>query len=131
MRAKAWRGRNLRRWWPLGLSRDKSAGAGGRSARENENYAPGLSVLPIDLAHGTRQPLLVELETVFETFNAAEAQLIRSRLAAAGIETEMDPEIDPLSIGGGGSGVRIKVSTEQAAEARALLATSAGESGPE
>ncbi len=68
---------------------------------------------------------LVELETVFETLNAAEAQLIRSRLDAAGIETEVDPEFDPLSVGGfstNAGGIRVKVSPERAEEAKAIIA---------
>lgn len=67
----------------------------------------------------------VELETVFETLNASEAQLIRSRLEAAGLEPEVDPEIDPLSIEGftlPAGGIQIKVPTAQAADARAILA---------
>ena len=74
---------------------------------------------------GQEHPAVVELETVFETLNAAEAQLIRSRLEAAGIETEMDPEFDPLSVGGFSThngGIRIKVEPSQAAEAKAILA---------
>jgi len=69
----------------------------------------------------------VELETVHETLNASEAQLIRSRLEAAGLDVEVDPEIDPLSIGGfslPAGGIQIKVRAERAAEARALLAAS-------
>jgi hypothetical protein len=64
---------------------------------------------------------------VFETLNAAEAQLIRSRLEAAGLHPEVDPEIDPLSVGGFGhasGGVEIKVPSGEADEARAILAAS-------
>ena len=67
----------------------------------------------------------MELETVFETLNATEAQLIRSRLEAAGLSAEVDPEIDPLSIEGftlPAGGIQIKVPSAQAADARALLA---------
>ncbi len=67
----------------------------------------------------------VELESVFETVNAAEAQLIRSRLAAAGLNPEVDPEFDPMSIEGfslPGGGIQIKVPASQAEEARAILA---------
>lgn len=71
---------------------------------------------------------LVELETVFKTLNAAEAQLIRSRLAAAGLDPEVDPEIDPLSVAGC-EGIEIKVPVEQAGEARAILAASEGAEG--
>jgi hypothetical protein len=53
------------------------------------------------------------------------AQLIRSRLDAAGIETEVDPEFDPLSVGGfstNAGGIRVKVSPERAEEAKAIIA---------
>lgn len=67
----------------------------------------------------------MELETVFETLNAAEAHLIRSRLEAAGIETEVDPEFDPLSVGAfstNSGGIQVKVDPSRAEEARAILA---------
>jgi len=66
----------------------------------------------------------VELESVFETLNPAEAQLIRSRLEAAGIDAEVDPEIDPLCVEGfslPAGGIQIKVPSAQAIEARAIL----------
>lgn len=69
----------------------------------------------------------VELETVFETLNAAEAQLIRSRLEAAGLHPQVDPEIDPLSIEAFShpdGGVEVKVPAGEAEEARAILAAS-------
>ena len=69
-------------------------------------------------------PDRVELESVFETLNPAEAQLIRSRLEAAGLTAEVDPEIDPLCIEGfslPSGGIQIKVPSTQAAEARAIL----------
>jgi hypothetical protein len=67
----------------------------------------------------------VELETVFETLNASEAQLIRSRLEAAGFSAIVEPEIDPLTIEGfalPAGGIQIKVPHHQAADARAILA---------
>ena len=73
------------------------------------------------------QPAAVELESVFETLNPAEAQLIRSRLAAAGLDPEVDPEIDPLCIEGfslPAGGIQIKVPSGQAEEARAILEAS-------
>lgn len=69
---------------------------------------------PRDLAHAGS----VELETVFETLNASEAQLIRSSLEAAGFHPEVDPEIDPLPTGP----ILIKVPGAERAEALALLA---------
>jgi hypothetical protein len=70
------------------------------------------------------QPDAVELESVFETLNPAEAQLIRSRLEAAGLNAEVDPEIDPLCIEGfslPSGGIQIKVPSDQAQDARAIL----------
>ncbi len=71
------------------------------------------------------------VETVFETLNAAEAQLIRSRLEAAGLNPEVDPEIDPMSIEGfalRGGGIQIRVPASQVEQARAALsAESKGE----
>jgi hypothetical protein len=52
-------------------------------------------ILVIDSSRLLSHAGLVELETVFETLNATEAQLIRSRLEAAGLEAEVDPSIDP------------------------------------
>ncbi|MGE3308556.1 MAG: DUF2007 domain-containing protein [Limisphaerales bacterium] len=79
----------------------------------------------IDFGGRLPHPDGVELESVFVTVNAAEAQLIRSRLAAAGLNPEVDPEIDPMSIEGftlPGGGIQIKVPASQAEEARAILA---------
>ena len=64
---------------------------------------------------------------MFETLNAAEAQLIRSRLEAAGLHPQVDPEIDPLSIEAFShpdGGVEVKVPAGEAEEARAILAAS-------
>jgi hypothetical protein len=69
----------------------------------------------------------VELETVAETLNPAEAQLIRSRLDAAGLHPEVDPEFDPLSIEGFAlpdGGIQIKVPHSEAEEARMILSAS-------
>ncbi|MCC7375248.1 MAG: DUF2007 domain-containing protein [Verrucomicrobiales bacterium] len=84
-------------------------------------------ILVIDSSRRVPHAGPVELETVFETLNATEAQLIRSRLEAAGLSAEVDPEIDPLSIEGftlPAGGIQIKVPSAQAADARALLAAS-------
>lgn len=62
---------------------------------------------------------------MFETLNASEAQLIRSRLAAAGLTPEVDPEFDPLNIAGftlPAGGIQVKVPQSQAERARAILA---------
>lgn len=94
----------------------------------------GSGIRDLLIAHGKRLPqgCAVELETVHETLNASEAQLIRSRLEAAGLDVEVNPEIDPLSIGGfslPAGGIQIKVPTEQAADARALLASREKDAG--
>ncbi len=81
-------------------------------------------MLFIDSAAGLPHAGPVELETVFETLNASEAQLIRSRLEAAGLHPEVDPEIDPLSIEGFAGGIQIKVPSHEAYEARQILASS-------
>lgn len=77
-----------------------------------------IRILFIDSPRDLAQAGSVELETVFETLNASEAQLIRSRLEAAGLHPEVDPEIDPLPTGP----ILIKVPGGEAAEAQALLA---------
>lgn len=95
--------------------------------RVGERRRPAIHILFIDSGNRREHAGLVELETVFETLNAAEAQLIRSRLEAAGLEPEVDPEIDPLSVGAFSThdgGIQIRVPSEQAAEARAILAAS-------
>lgn len=78
----------------------------------------------IDSRSGLPQPSAVELETVFETLNPAEAQLIRSRLEAAGLDPQVTPEIDPLCIEGfalPAGGIQIKVPALQARQARTIL----------
>jgi hypothetical protein len=66
----------------------------------------------------------MDLETVFQTFNVAEAQLIRSRLEAAGFNAEVTHELSALSMEGYSmttGGVRVEVPADQAAEARRLI----------
>jgi|GEM_PF-2394518 len=78
----------------------------------------------IDSRSRLAQPDPVELESVFETLNVAEAQLIRSRLEAAGLNPQVDPEFDPMSIEGfslASGGIQIKVPSAQAQDARAIL----------
>jgi Putative prokaryotic signal transducing protein len=74
----------------------------------------------------------MDFVTVFETLNPAEAQLIRSRLAAAGLDAHVEPEIAPFSIEGfslAAGGIRVKVPEQQGESARAILA--AGEAAEE
>ena len=63
--------------------------------------------------------------TVFQTFNPAEAQLVRSRLDAADIQAIVTHELSALSMEGysmSTGGVRVQVPADQGEEAQALLA---------
>jgi hypothetical protein len=69
----------------------------------------------------------MELVTVFRTFNPGEAQLIRSRLEAAGLMAEVTHELSALSIDGysmSTGGVRVQVPADQVDDARALISNS-------
>jgi hypothetical protein len=66
----------------------------------------------------------MDLETVFRTFNVAEAQLIRSRLEAAGFNAEVTHELSALSMEGYSmttGGVRVEVPADQAEDAKRLI----------
>ena len=66
----------------------------------------------------------MSLKTVFQTFSSAEAQLIRSRLDAAGFMVHVANELSSLSMEGysmSTGGILVQVPEEQAVEARALL----------
>lgn len=66
----------------------------------------------------------MELVTVFTAFNPAEAQLIRSRLEAAGLHVFVAGELAALSIDGyalGVGGIRVQVPDVDAAAALALV----------
>lgn len=66
----------------------------------------------------------MELVTVFLTFSSAEAQLVRSRLDAAEIPATVFHETSGLSIDGysmAAGGIRVQVTEDRAAEARALI----------
>ena len=67
----------------------------------------------------------MELVTVLRTFSSAEAQVVRSRLEAAGFLAHVDHELAALSIDGyalAAGGIKVRVPESQAAEATALLA---------
>ena len=67
----------------------------------------------------------MNLETIYTAFSAADAQLVRSRLEAAGISAEVSDEIASLSMEGyslAAGGIRIKVAEADADQARALIA---------
>jgi hypothetical protein len=75
----------------------------------------------------------MELVTVFRSFSPAEAQLIRSRLDAAGIPAAVVNELAALSLDGysmAAGGIRVQVPDNYAAEAKALI-ESASESTDE
>jgi len=64
------------------------------------------------------------LTTVFRSFSPAEAQLIRSRLDAAGIPAEVANELAALSVDGyslATGGILVQVPGDFAAEARMLI----------
>lgn len=66
----------------------------------------------------------MNLVTVYTAFSAADAQLIRSRLEAAGFNATVSDEIASLSMEGysmAAGGIRINVPENQENEARALI----------
>ena len=74
----------------------------------------------------------MKLVTVFRTFSPAEAQLVRSRLEAAGFFAQVTHELAALSMEGysmSTGGVRVEVPEDQAQNAQDLL-NSTGEQAP-
>ena len=72
------------------------------------------------------------LATVATAFNPAEAQLIRSRLEAAGFHAVVTHELASLSMEGyamAAGGVRVQVPESEAAEAREFLAPNPDSAG--
>jgi hypothetical protein len=70
------------------------------------------------------QRLGMDFTTVFTTFSPVEAQLIRSRLDAAGFEADVHNELAALSTEGYSmttGGIKVVVPSDQATDARALL----------
>ena len=68
----------------------------------------------------------MDLVTVFQTFNPGEAQLVRSRLEAAGFLAEVTHELSALSMEGYSmttGGIRVEVPSDQADEAKQLIAS--------
>lgn len=66
-----------------------------------------------------------EFVTVFTSFNPAEADLVASRLAAAGLKPEVFNQLSALSMEGyslATGGIQVKVPTAQGEEAKAILA---------
>jgi hypothetical protein len=68
----------------------------------------------------------MELVTVFKTFNVAEAQLVCSRLQAAGLDAQLTHELAALSMEGYSmttGGVEIQVPSNQVSDAKELIAS--------
>jgi hypothetical protein len=66
----------------------------------------------------------MKLVTVFRTFNPAEAELVRSRLDAAGFDTNLKHDLAALSMDGyalAAGGILVEVPEDQAEDAKALL----------
>lgn len=66
----------------------------------------------------------MEWTTIRRYFNPADAQLIRSRLEAAGFKVEVKDELSALSMDGYAmavGGIQVQVETERAGEARSFL----------
>jgi hypothetical protein len=69
----------------------------------------------------------MRLVTVFSAFNPAEAQLVRSRLDAAGFHASVANEFSALSMEGYSmavGGIRVEVPENEASEAREFLTDS-------
>lgn len=69
----------------------------------------------------------MKLVTVFQAFNPAEAQVVRSRLEASGFRVEVKNELSSLSIEGyslAAGGILVQVPEDQESDARQLLDTS-------
>jgi hypothetical protein len=67
----------------------------------------------------------MQLVTVFSAFNAVEAQVVRSRLEAAGFHAVVTHELSSLSIEGysmAAGGILVQVPDTEAAEVREFLA---------
>lgn len=66
----------------------------------------------------------MDMVTVYRTFNSVEAQVIRGRLDAAGIQASVRNEQSALGSGAGVAGVeyRVDVPEADATAARALIA---------
>lgn len=67
-----------------------------------------------------------QLATVFRAFNPAEAQLVRSRLEAAGFLVHVAHELSSLTMEGysmAAGGILVQVPEEDVEDAKALLAS--------
>ena len=69
-------------------------------------------------------PAFMKLVTVYNTFNPADAQLIRARLEAADFQAWVKDELSALSMEGysmATGGISVQVPEDQVAEARELI----------
>jgi hypothetical protein len=69
----------------------------------------------------------MEPVVIFRTFNLAEAELMRSRLEAAGIDAALEQENSAANLDVAVGGVRIVVSSDRAVEAREFLESAPNE----
>ena len=67
----------------------------------------------------------MELVVVFRTFDLAEAEVVKGRLEGAGFEAALQHENSAANFDVAGGGGRVVVPDAQAAEARALIQSSA------
>ncbi len=66
----------------------------------------------------------MELRTIYNTLNSADANLLRGRLEVAGFDAFIHGEMAGMTLGGytsAAGGIRIQVPEDQADEARALI----------
>ena len=64
------------------------------------------------------------MKTIYQTFSSGDAQLVRSRLEAAGFQVNVADELAALSMDGyslATGGIRVQVSDEDAEDAQALV----------
>ncbi|MGV3773235.1 MAG: putative signal transducing protein [Verrucomicrobiales bacterium] len=73
----------------------------------------------------------MEMVTIFTTFNPAEAQMLLSRLKAAGFDAEIADELSALNYNIASGGAKVQVPSDRAVEARALLDSGDSEAGDE
>ncbi len=69
----------------------------------------------------------MESVVVFRTFDLAEAQLLRSRLEAAGLNADVRHEHSAANLDVSSGGVRVVVPEDQAAEAMELIGSGENE----
>lgn len=68
----------------------------------------------------------MEPTVVFQTFDLAEAQLVRSKLESSGIQAHVQHEQSAANFDVGSGGVRVVVAPDKAEEARRLIQSRSG-----